>query len=85
MKLDFEKAYDTVDWICLLAMLRVRCFGDKRIAWIKRWLSSAKTQIIVNGIVGRMIGNRRGLRQGYPLSPLMYVLVVDGLHVYLRR
>lgn len=62
LKLDFEKAYDTVSWDCLLEVLRLRGFGEKWIAWIKRRLSSAKVSVLLNGGTCKEIICKRGLR-----------------------
>lgn len=67
LKLDFKKAYDIVNWDCLLELMRL-------------WLAIAKLQILVNGVSGRDIVCKRGLCQGHPLSLLLFVLVADGLN-----
>lgn len=43
LKLDFERAYDIVDWDCLLEVLQLRGFGERWITWIEKRLASAKT------------------------------------------
>ncbi|KAM0823938.1 hypothetical protein ACQ4PT_070521 [Festuca glaucescens] len=48
-------------------------------------LSSASTQVLVNGAAGELIFNRRGLRQGDPLSPLLFDTVMDVLHLMFER
>lgn len=49
VKLDFSKAYDSVDWSCLLHAMSCLKFGDKWISWIKVLLYSVRTLIMVNG------------------------------------
>lgn len=43
-------------------------------------LSTANTQILVNGETGRSIKHQRGLRQGDPLSPMLFILVMEVLN-----
>ena len=47
-------------------------------------LSSASTKVILNGSPGRRICHARGLRQGDPLSPLLFVIVMEGLNALLK-
>lgn len=58
LKLDFEKAYDNVNWNYLLEVLHKRGFGPKWMGWIKEWLKSAKTSILFNGEAGKEIACR---------------------------
>jgi hypothetical protein len=60
-------------------MLRAYGFRDKWCAWIAILLSSASTRILLNGEPGPPIWHRQGLRQGDPLSPMTFVLLVDVL------
>jgi hypothetical protein len=79
MKLDISKAFDSVSWEFLLKLLAHRGFDRKWINWIVALLSSSSTNIIVNGELTEKIHHRRGLRQGDPVSPLLFVLVMDCL------
>ena len=75
IKLDFEKAFDKVEYSAILAMMKHMGFGEKFISWIKSILYSASTSVLLNGVPGKSIKCRRGVRQGDPLSPILYVLV----------
>lgn len=68
-KLDFRKAFDSVSWEGLLAILTHQGFPPTRTYWISSLLSSSKTTILLNGIPGSWINCRCGLRQDDPLSP----------------
>ena len=79
IKVDFSKALDMVDWDFLLELLYARGFGSRWIGWIKCTFYTAKASILVNGTVNGYIVNQWRLRQGNPLSPLLFVLVIDVL------
>jgi hypothetical protein len=68
LKLDFSKAFDTVSWEALFSIMHIRGFDGKWMSWIEELLTSAKTAILLNGIPGKWINIKRGLRQGirYP-------------------
>ncbi|KAM0841630.1 hypothetical protein ACQ4PT_058894 [Festuca glaucescens] len=87
LKLDITKAFDTVDWAFLLEVLAKLGFGHKWIAMICGLLGSASTRVVVNGLAGGLIFNRRGLCQGDPLSPLplLFDTVMDVLHLLFER
>ena len=72
IKIDITKAFDTVNWCFLLSMLHHLGFSRRWIDWISLILSTASTKIILNGSPGRRICHARGLRQGDPLSPLLF-------------
>jgi hypothetical protein len=78
-KLDIEKAYDHVNWGFLLYLLRRCGFGEKWISWISFCISSARFSVLVNGTPAGFFSSSRGLRQGDPLSPLLFVIVMEAL------
>lgn len=73
-KLDFEKACDREHWEFLLYMLRLMGFGVKWSEWFKAHVSSACFSILINRSPKGLLPSRKGLRQGDPLSPFLFVI-----------
>lgn len=79
LKLDLEKAFDMVDWDFLDSILHVKGFGFLWRTWIKGCLTSANYSIILNGRPRGKIIPTRSIRQTDPLSPFLFIIVVDCL------
>jgi hypothetical protein len=84
LKVDFEKAYDSVDWGFLDYMLRRFGFGDKWCVWMKTCVCSGNMSVFVNGNPTEEISIIRGLKQGDPLAPFLFLIVVEGLGGLMR-
>ena len=78
-KLDVEKAYDHVSWGFLMYMLQHCGFSKKWRKWIMCCISTVKFFILINGNPSDFFGSSRGIRQGDPLSPLLFDIVMEGL------
>ena len=80
-KIDFEKAFDSISWDFLIRVLQFIWFSDKWIKWISGCLSSTSTSILINDSPSREFSIHRGLRQGDPFSPFLFIIAMEGLHV----
>ena len=61
----------------ILKMLECKGFDDRWCMWIKMLLQSGTSSILMNGIPGTEFQCKRGVRQGDPISPLLFVLATD--------
>ena len=85
IKLDFEKAFDMVEFSAILAMIKHLGFGDRFVKWVQLILNIASTSIILNGVPGRTIKCKRGVRQGDPLFPLLFVATAELLQIVINK
>jgi len=78
LKVDFEKAYDSIDWGFLEYMMRRAGMCDKWVSWMKACVFGGSMSILVNGSPTEEINVQRGLKQGDPLAPFLFLLVAEG-------
>jgi hypothetical protein len=82
---DFEKAYDTVDHDFLFLVLNKLGVGDNFVLWISRLYEQAKVKVKVDRSFTEEIAMKRGVRQGCPISPLLFNLVVECLALSINQ
>jgi len=85
VKVDFEKAYDSVDWKFLYYMLERLGFNYKWVKWVKACMESATISVLVNGSPTEEFKPKRGFRQGDPLAPFLFLIVAEGLAGLVRE
>lgn len=84
-KADIHKAFDTISWRFLSKVLLHLGFPEIWISWIMRLVLQGSSQIMINGLIGKKIELRRGVRQGDPLSPFLFILAMDFIPRWLQR
>ena len=80
-KIDFEKAYDKVKWSFLQQVLRMKGFDPKWCDWVRTFVQGGSVGIRVNDDIGHYFQTLKGLRQGDPLSPILFNIVANMLAV----
>ena len=83
--LDTRKAFDTIDRGFLLAVMAAVGVGPRFRAWVALLLGDTRACSVLNGHVSARVRFRAGVRQGCPLSPLLYLFVGEALLRFLSR
>ncbi|CAN1758076.1 Transposon TX1 uncharacterized 149 kDa protein [Linum perenne] len=85
VKIDISKAYDRVEWEYLVYILSCMGFSDRWIAWMKLCISSVRYSVVMNTCTTERFVPERGLRQGCPISPFLFILCAEGLLGLFKR
>lgn len=78
--MDISKAFDTVNWPYLLEIMSFLGFGHRWRNWISSLWCTTSSCFLLNGEPGKRILHARGVRQGDPLSPMLFLLAMEPLH-----
>ncbi|KAJ9557121.1 hypothetical protein OSB04_011735 [Centaurea solstitialis] len=84
-KIDLRKAYDMVDWRFLVHMLEGFGFHPVLVSWIREMVSTTTYSVSVNGESWGHFPGKRGIRQGDPLSPYLFTLVMEGFAMIFKQ
>ncbi|GJV38840.1 RNA-directed DNA polymerase, eukaryota [Tanacetum coccineum] len=84
-KVDFAKAYDSIMWDFLEDVLKAFGFGSKWCSWIRGCLHSGMASVLLNGSPTFEFQFHCGLKQGDPLAPYLFILIMESLHLSLSR
>jgi len=79
LSLDFEKAFDSLEWEYLFRVLNIMNFGLSFLNWIHTFYTNISSFVINNGSSSEFFALKRGVRQGCPLSRLLFILAVEPL------
>lgn len=85
LKVDMSKAYDRVEWEFLRRIMAKLAFCNRWINWVMTCISTVSLNILDDGVDIEQVIPRRGLRQGDPLSPYLFIMVAKGLSALIRR
>ena len=83
-KLDLEKAYDHINWDFLFYMLERFGFGERWKGWIYQCVSMVRFLVLMNGTPKDFFDSSRGVRQGDPLSLLLFVVVMEAFSIMMN-
>jgi len=83
--IDFEKAFDSIEWDFMLGALKFFNFPELFIKWIHTFYNDIDSRVINNGNISSGFKPSRGVRQGCPLSPMLFVISIELLSLYMKR
>jgi len=85
LKINLFKAFDKLSWIYIQKMLTAFGFFPPWVRWVMNLVSSTFFSILVNGIHSSPFHPSRGIHQGDPISPFLFVLMVEGLGCIIKN
>ena len=85
MFLDFEKAFDSVEWNVVFKAMKKINFGDNFISWMRILYTKPVFRLKINGWISRNCSMFRGMRQGCPIPALLYIFEAEILAIKLKK
>ena len=85
LQLDFRKAFDTIEWEFIQKTLALFNFGESIQRWISTFYTNLESSVLNNGVCTNSFKLSRGVRQGCPLSPYLFILSVEILACKIRQ
>jgi exonuclease III len=85
LNVDFEKAFDSINWKFIEKSLSAFNFGDTFIQYIRTLYKNISSAVINNGEISDWFSPQRGVRQGCPISPYLFILSVELLAIDIRE
>ena len=82
---DFKKAFDSISWQFLTEALRSFNFGESFIRWVKVLYSDISSCVMNNCFASELFEIKRGVRQGVPLSPCLFIIALEIVNVAIRK
>ena len=77
ISVDYEKAFDFLSWECIFKVLECFNFGKDIIIWVKTFYKDISSCVMNNGNSSQYFKINRGVRQGDPLSPYLFLLSIE--------
>ena len=85
LSIDQEKAFDRIEWVYMFGIMNKMGIPNGLIRWVRTLYSNPSSSIIINNFLTEPFGVTRGIRQGCPLSPLLYTICAEGLACLIRN
>ena len=85
LKLDFSKAYDMVDWQCMYKIMEKLGFPQAFIKMVSLLFHDASACVKINGVPSPYFPIQRGVRQGCPLAPYLFLIVAEALNAMISQ
>jgi len=83
--MQFRCVYIKIEHEAMIILMQAKGFGQLWIKWMRKIFESGTSAVLLNGVPGKTFNCKRGVRQGDPLSPLLFVLAADFLQSLVNK